>query len=933
MLLYLKYFICKLFVKGKSDFFSDGYKCLHPECYMCGLTPWQHYVIEGKRKGYDNGNHPSDDLFFCGGYLAMYPDVAKSVYDPWHHYIWFGKKEGRDNGLHPFRRIFYADGYLRMYPDVANSSIDPWCHYVKYGQKEGRNNGNGFKTSCIQWPSAEHFESKNVLIIAELSLPLSKLYRVDQKVAALTNQGYNVYVSSWTDKTNCIKLMQFCSVVIFYRVPDFDSVTDCYKEAQRLDIHTIYDVDDLIFNDEAYRRTLNGHEIPEQYKAYLINDSKIYLSAMLKANDNWFSTKVLCDLSDKCYGTSGICIPNSIPQALSNASAEFVNKKKNTSTIRIFYGAASNYYNNVDPVHEVLEQILIKNENVELILIGDTKFNYNHLGLRKRVIITNRIGLKNYYHLLSQCDIAVIPLEQNLFNSAKSNVGYIEASMFSIPSVCADLYEFSSVIKNGKNGFIAKNKDEWAKYIQLLIDGEKERASIGAAARKNVLDRYSLTRLGARLASLIEPYAVNSNKKESILSVNIFYGVSFMGGATVVAERLAEEMHDNSNYDVHVFSTYTDLDDDIGNVRRYSYNGVNVWAVNIPSVSLSYSNEKIRTVFAHILNIVSPKLVHFHCIQTLGMDMCLECIERKLPYFVTIHDGWWNCARQFLVDKKGTYCGDEVSSSSMCKTRCDIQAADFCRKRNLAHNILVNAKKVYTPSLYFSALIQRNFPSVLIHTNKNGIIQKAKDSEIWEGNRCDKIVLGFFGGRELIKGYFFLKECMESFGSEIDNFKLILIDTSRRNGSEGYMKGDSWPVETEIIGYKPYNMMYQLYRMIDVLLFPSLWKESFGLVVREAIYNDVFVVCSDCGGPSEAIVNSENGLIFPMGDKDRFRECLRFLLKNKDFIKSYRTKNFGDVRTFKEQAMELLKDFDQVPSHSDLVSSINLRSGSAAAGA
>ena len=108
--------------------------------------------------------------------------------------------------------------------------------------------------------------------------------------------------------------------------------------------------------------------------------------------------------------------------------------------------------------------------------------------------------------------------------------------------------------------------------------------------------------------------------------------------------------------------------------------------------------------------------------------------------------------------------------------------------------------------------------------------------------------------------------------------------------------------------------MYTIYRKIDVLLFPSEWKESFGLMVREAIYNDVFVVCSDCGGPREAVVNNENGLIFPMDDSEKFKECLRFLIKNKDYIKNYKTKNFGDVRTFRDQALELLKDFESAPA-------------------
>ena len=182
--LYPKYLFRRLFVRGKNRFYSAGYKCIYPECSTYGMTPWQHYVIDGQRKGYDNGNlppdtvffregyeleypdikafgddawhhfaenglsegrdnglHPNGDLFFTEGYLEMYPDVAESGIDPWHHYVLQGKKEGRDNGLHPADDRFFADGYCEMYPDVAGSGIDPWHHYVLQGKKEGRDNG------------------------------------------------------------------------------------------------------------------------------------------------------------------------------------------------------------------------------------------------------------------------------------------------------------------------------------------------------------------------------------------------------------------------------------------------------------------------------------------------------------------------------------------------------------------------------------------------------------------------------------------------------------------------------------------------------------------------------------------------------------------------------------------------------------------------
>ena len=139
--LYPKYLIRSLFAKDKRSFFSAGYKLLYPEYSRHGMTPWQHYVVDGRRKGYCNGNSPSDGFFFREGYELEYPDVKKSGEDAWRHFALKGNAEGRDNGLHPDVNTFFAEGYIAMYPDVAKGGIDSWHHYVLHGKAEGRDNG------------------------------------------------------------------------------------------------------------------------------------------------------------------------------------------------------------------------------------------------------------------------------------------------------------------------------------------------------------------------------------------------------------------------------------------------------------------------------------------------------------------------------------------------------------------------------------------------------------------------------------------------------------------------------------------------------------------------------------------------------------------------------------------------------------------------
>ena len=103
-----------------------------------------------------------------------------------------------------------------------------------------------------------------------------------------------------------------------------------------------------------------------------------------------------------------------------------------------------------------------------------------------------------------------------------------------------------------------------------------------------------------------------------------------------------------------------------------------------------------------------------------------------------------------------------------------------------------------------------------------------------------------------------------------------------------------------------------LYWQMDVLLFPSLWNESFGLTVREAIARGVFVLSSDCGGPGEAIVHGENGLLFPKGDAESFRMQLRRILDDQVRFKNYRTANAGDVRGIMSQSAELAVAYGKI---------------------
>ncbi len=58
------------------------------------------------------------------------------------------------------------------------------------------------------------------------------------------------------------------------------------------------------------------------------------------------------------------------------------------------------------------------------------------------------------------------------------------------------------------------------------------------------------------------------------------------------------------------------------------------------------------------------------------------------------------------------------------------------------------------------------------------------------------------------------------------------------------------------------------------LLFPSLWYETFGLVVSEAAARGIPAIVSDISAPADRVVDGESGWVFRSGDFEDLRRCL-----------------------------------------------------------
>ncbi len=758
-------------------------------------------------------------------------------------------------------------------------------------------------------------------LIAELSLPQCLHYRVRERAAQLEHLGWKVRTCDWLDYESATLALQLADCALFYRVSMIRHVPALYAEARRLGLPILYDIDDLIFLEEDLAAHLAPMRLPPELAARMLEFAPKIREAMEAADVRLVSTLGLKKRVDSMLqpetarsgdgpGRKCFVVHNSIADELAAMARELPARTGSDNEIRMFYGSGSDTHGaDFMLIADALRQAMEKDARLHLHLHGPLELPPGFESCAGRVHCVPFLDKDIYYRIMADYDIALMPLVQDVFNDGKSDIKYQEASLFGIPSIASSSAEFLASITDGVDGLIAAAPEEWRDKILQLASSPALRAAMGQRARSNVLARYARAAIAEReLAPALPPQKKTAGKR--LLLVNAVFGHDAADGAAAVVENTAMALC-GQGFEVFVFSA--DLADGMpqGRLARRKQHGVTVISAAVRPDFAAYDNEEVEGLFHQVLWAVQPDLVHFHCIQGMG-DLAGECLRSGVPYVVTMHHRWWVCPRPFMLDASGNYCARQTVDPEVCRRRCGLADEKGYRRRIRMEETVGRARAVFTPSDFQAAVVRRHFPRCsVVRANRNGILlPRASRPSRPEG----PLRLGYLGGKARHRGYFFLAKALR--GLQRDDFELIFADPGLARG-EGGMTGAEdealWEgLRRRILPLTRRQDMDGLYAHMDVLLFPSLAAESFGLSVREALARDVFVLSSDCGGPREAIIYGENGLLFPMGDLESFREHLRDILQNQNRFKNYRTANYGDMRGIEDQAKELAAAYEEI---------------------
>lgn len=370
-----------------------------------------------------------------------------------------------------------------------------------------------------------------------------------------------------------------------------------------------------------------------------------------------------------------------------------------------------------------------------------------------------------------------------------------------------------------------------------------------------------------------------------VVQVSAHYPPNFVSGGTLVPQRIARGLaargHEAYVYAGHLdearepLSTWEDEDGHGVRVRWVTTTPWTGWADPRNS-----DNPEVEADFRSWLADVRPDLVHLHSLQTLGGALVTAAKDSGARVVVTMHDFWWFCARQFLVDREMRPCSLVVDCGGCACQRDHGWALD--RLRGLAEH-LAAADVVLAPSRSTArVLVANGVDPSRVRVDENGVPGVDGPVHVPAPRTVDPEVgvrLMFAGGEDPMKGLPVLLDALGALPGDAAGEPAWSVDLY---GVARVPTGLADRVRARP-AFRPEELADVL-AAHDVLVLPSVMRESHSILTREALGAGLVVVCSDTLGPEEAVDHGRNGFVVPAGDAVALGGTLERLVRDPELV-------------------------------------------------
>lgn len=371
-----------------------------------------------------------------------------------------------------------------------------------------------------------------------------------------------------------------------------------------------------------------------------------------------------------------------------------------------------------------------------------------------------------------------------------------------------------------------------------------------------------------------------------ILVVSAHYPPNFVSGGTLAPQRIAQGLRD-LGHEVRVFAGWLGDRAPLESWTEVDETGLSVqWVVTTPWTAWNddrnFDNPAVATIFESFLRLFRPDIVHFHSMQSLGAGLLGAAADAGIATVVTMHDFWWVCARQFLVGRDFRPCCPVVDAG-VCP--CEVDEVWLRKRNSWLRERLAGVDLVLAVSSASHRLLDANGVAAdRLEVDENGLpsaagatmAAPARDREDHDG----PLRLLFAGGSDRMKGGHVL---LNAIGRLERNGRWSLTAVGLRPLADELGFEEAGRDITWRDSYRP-DEAAEVFGACDVVVVPSVMRESHSILTREALLHRRPVVVTDTFGPEEVVDDGRNGIIVPTGDVDALAAALRRLIDDRALV-------------------------------------------------
>jgi tetratricopeptide (TPR) repeat protein/glycosyltransferase involved in cell wall biosynthesis len=701
-------------------FDGEFYLANNPSVRRVGLGAWVHYVTAGWREC----RKPNS---FFDEY--EYREVARVSSGP-------GLRHYLENPISGTRLLLPSSPALRWLllnrhdaVDAAATPLEVLTHLGRAGEVPERleEDAHSIDIRLGLWrlePSGplRSRQQRKLILFCETSIVTCLQYRIIEKMRMFERYSdWKVSIYDWHHPREAARGLQFANLLIIFRAPDSPETTVVVGEARRLGVPVVYEIDDLIFDVEEYRKVLRAAR-KEYFKVHslenLLHGARRYRDLLLRCDWAIGTTDTIVERLNRISGLPAFRVQNALTtRQLDHAVSSNIFPRKG---VQIFYGAGSPTHNeDFEEVEDPLLFILEKNSEVHLTVIGPLEpsdaFMARARSFPGRIEFVPMLNYDAYFQCISQADISIVPLSRSggVFNDAKSNIKFLEAAFFKIPTVASNRQPFSSVIRNGVNGFSVGTTTEWRDALMALAAEPRTRQRMGLAAYETALKLYHPKQIFEREMLPCVSHIFGKDALHKAPRTRIVITEDFLDNSEVVIPKIEKTLIPGE----HVVFAST---------ARNAFFTLNDtwWRCSIG----------LHTVFllAHLSEVISAELAgermreliaefEPESISVLGSGpLAIAAIEAaeaagNLPVYVFVGDASWLCQRGDMIMADGRPCQQRILDPDMCTT-CVGAGFNYYDISIRKRSALLKAAQIAFEDTNLRRLYEENIPSLASRT-------------------------------------------------------------------------------------------------------------------------------------------------------------------------------------------------------------------------